>query len=96
MKSMTETVAPAAPTLDAAAVLAAALKLPTRDRERLAEQLWASVDDEHRNQIVDGRDLLGPGWMEEIERRLEEIRRGEAVLIDGKEVMSRLRAKYAS
>ena len=35
-------------------------------------------------------------WSEEAERRVEEIERGEVLMIPGEEVFSRIRQKYAT
>lgn len=55
---------------------------------------------EERAELVDLLLVLGvpephpdPAWMAEIERRVESVERGDAVLYDADEVMARLRAR---
>ncbi len=62
-----------------------ALSLSAEDRARLARELLDSIDN------------LTPGeiealWLEEAERRSQQIDRGEVVLIDGDEVARKARA----
>ncbi|MDZ4685476.1 MAG: addiction module protein [Planctomycetaceae bacterium] len=89
------------PSVDAATLLASAMKLPVKDRAFLAERLISSLDDDldevpMHGTLAEAAPLLGPGWMEEIERRLESVRRGEAVLLDGEEVFRELLARRSS
>ena len=65
----------------------AALSLPPEARERLAENLMASLDSFDQEEI----DSL---WLEEIERRSKEIEDGIVTPIPGEEVMARLRSRY--
>lgn len=69
---------------NAKSVLDAAMQLSPQDRISLAEQLWRSVDS------VEG-DELGPEWEVEIQRRLDEIDRGEAILHDGEPILKALK-----
>ena len=69
-------------------LLAEALQLPEKDRLRLAEELYESVED------ADGSEL-SPAWREEIARRLKKLGDPSTVLIDGDEQERRLREKYA-
>jgi hypothetical protein len=90
-----------APVWDAETLLAAALQLPPKERELLADQLWESVDRDAdlpmtEEGFVDGYALLGPKWMEEIERRIAAYERGEVETIDGEEVFARLRARRST
>jgi putative addiction module component (TIGR02574 family) len=66
-----------------------ALRLPETERLRLAEELFESVED--GEQLPD----LSPAWKAEIVRRVERLKRGEVMPLDGDEVYERLRAKYA-
>ena len=64
------------------------LKLPVQERIRLADFLLESVDtviDREREQK----------WGEEADRRFDAYKSGEMGSVDGNELMSRLRAKYA-
>lgn len=61
-----------------------AMKLPLRDRVRLAQRLVASLDD----QIEPGVEAL---WMAEAERRFEELRSGKVAGIDAAEAFKNAR-----
>jgi putative addiction module component (TIGR02574 family) len=63
---------------------AEALKLPLRDRVRLAQQLASSLDDQVESNVEEL-------WLAEAERRLEELRTGKAVGIDAAEAFARAR-----
>lgn len=67
-----------------------ALRLPKDQRLRLAEQLCESVKDEGWPADVH------PAWRAEIDRRLESLKAGTAVVIDGEEHLRRLRDKYGA
>lgn len=69
---------------------AEALQLSEKDRLRLAEELFESVDEAAQPPE------LSPAWRAEIARRLKSIEDGTAVLIDGEEHMRRLREKYGA
>jgi putative addiction module component (TIGR02574 family) len=60
--------------------------LPLEDRSRLASRLLESLDDE---------DDVGPEWKDEIDRRLQEIDEGKAVMIPHAEVMPNVRGSLA-
>lgn len=64
-------------------ILESALALPDEERAALVDALNDSL--EHR------RDELGPGWGEEIARRLAALERGESRLVPGHEVSARVR-----
>ena len=66
-------------------VVEAALRLPEDERIRLAERLWLSVDAEHR-------DALESPWDREIDRRIAEARRDPSRLVDGEDVILKLKA----
>ncbi|MDI6688314.1 MAG: addiction module protein [Desulfobacterales bacterium] len=64
-----------------------ALSLPADIRLNLVEKLITSL-----NLPIDKNiDLL---WAEEAERRISQIEAGEAMLVPGEEVFSKIRAKY--
>lgn len=63
-----------------------ALHLPLEDRSRLASRLLESLDDE---------DDVSPEWKDEIDRRLQEIDEGTAVMVPHEEVMANVRASLA-
>jgi putative addiction module component (TIGR02574 family) len=66
-----------------------ALALPTDERLELVNALLASL-----NSPVDG--ALERLWSAEAEHRVAQIESGEARLVEGEEVVARLRAKYRS
>jgi hypothetical protein len=48
--------------------------------------------------IMDGsgdREEISKEWAEEIRRRMDEVDRGDVVMIDGEEALRQLEAKYA-
>ena len=59
-------------------IAADAMRLPLRERVRLAQHLVSSLDPQVEN------DVEGP-WLAEAERRLEELRTGKATGIDAPE-----------
>ena len=69
---------------DAEAVLREARKLPEHDRLRLVDELRATLPA-----------LLSDEWTDEVVQRVEAYERGELKTADGREVMARIRAKYA-
>ena len=69
---------------NAAALLAAGLKLPREERARLAEELLVSLDESDPAEIA-------LAWRQECERRHREIKDGAAVLYDGAEVLQEAR-----
>ncbi len=64
-----------------------AMTLTERDRERLADELWRSLDS------VSPQDdkPLSPAWKEEIERRIRDVRSGKAKMIPGEQVQAEIR-----
>jgi putative addiction module component (TIGR02574 family) len=65
-------------------VLEEALKLTANERAEVAEQLIASLDE------VPDADVE-QAWQEEVQRRLQQIERGEVKMIPWEEVQRRLR-----
>ena len=65
-------------------IIADAMKLPLKDRVRLAQQLASSLDDE----VETGVEAL---WFAEAERRLEELRKGKVEGIDSDEAFRNAR-----
>lgn len=63
-----------------------ALHLPLEDRSRLASRLLESLDDD---------DDVSPEWLEEIRRRVKEMKDGTAIMIPHDEVMANVLAKLA-
>jgi len=61
-----------------------AMTLEPHDRQALGEELLQSVDQ-----------ILDPEWAAEIQRRVDEIKRGKAKLIPVDQAVERLRAKYS-
>lgn len=68
-------------------VMDEALELPSDARLGLVDRILASLNLPIRPDI----DRM---WAEEAERRVAEIDRGDAALIPGEEVFSRIRRKY--
>lgn len=68
-------------------VFDAALALPESKRAELAERLWSSLEAAPQNEVH-------AAWAEELHRRLEEYRSGEARLLDGPETMAELKRRY--
>jgi len=65
-------------------VLDEALKLTAQERAEVAEQLIASLDE--------GPDTgVEQAWQEEVQRRLQQVERGEVKTIPWEEVQRRLR-----
>jgi putative addiction module component (TIGR02574 family) len=65
-------------------IVADAMKLPLRDRVRLAQQLASSLDDEIETDV----ESL---WFAEAERRLEELRSGKVAGIDSDQALQNAR-----
>lgn len=65
-------------------IIADAMRLPLRDRVRLAQQLTSSLDDE----VEAGVEAL---WFAEAERRLEELSAGKVEGIDSDEAFQNAR-----
>ena len=66
-----------------------ALELPEEERVRLADELYESVEES------DGTpEEIEAAWAEEIADRAEQLERGEAKLVDGREVFRRIRSEY--
>jgi putative addiction module component (TIGR02574 family) len=61
-----------------------ALALPAKKREALAEKLWRSLDDGTQEEIQQA-------WLDEIGRRVEDLRSGKVKAIPGKKVMASIR-----
>jgi putative addiction module component (TIGR02574 family) len=70
--------------LEAKDILAAALKLNTRERARLVDELSASLE---------GIDL-GNEWEDEIQRRIDDIDAGRVNPVPGDVVFSRLEQRF--
>jgi putative addiction module component (TIGR02574 family) len=64
-------------------VLEEALKLPPNERAEVAEQLIASLDEVPDTDVEQA-------WQEEIQKRLQQIERGEMKTIPWEEVQRRL------
>lgn len=65
-------------------IAAEAMKLPLRDRVRLAQRLVSSVDDQTEADV----ETL---WVAEAERRLEELRTGKAQGVEAEEAFRKAR-----
>lgn len=63
---------------------AEAMKLPLRDRVKLAQRLASSLDDQVESNVEEL-------WLAEAERRLEELRTGNTEGIDIAEALARAR-----
>lgn len=73
---------------EARKLLDEALALPKEERVEMIDALTDSLERPD--------DELGPGWGEEIARRLGALERGESKLIPGHEVSARIRAALES
>jgi putative addiction module component (TIGR02574 family) len=69
-------------------LLEEALKLTAYERAEVAEQLIASLDE-----LLDTD--VEQAWQEEVQRRLQQVERGEVELIDSDTAMAELRKKHA-
>ena len=67
----------------------AALELPLEERTLMAEQLLDSARTRREREIEET-------WLVEVERRMQAIEDGTAVLIPAEQVIRELRAKYAA
>jgi putative addiction module component (TIGR02574 family) len=65
-----------------------ALRLPANERALLLDRLFDSIDLEVDRKR---RDEIDTNWASESERRIDAVERGELKVIDGPEVISRLR-----
>lgn len=65
--------------------------LPIQERARIAHALIISLD---KNEETLTREEWEAAWLEEIQRREEEIASGKVKLLDGDQVMAELRARY--
>jgi putative addiction module component (TIGR02574 family) len=70
------------------AIVEQALKLSPTERADVAEQLLASLDEALDSDVE-------KAWQEEIQRRLQQVERGEVELMDSDTVMAELRKKLA-
>lgn len=68
-------------------ILDDALALPEEDREALVEVLMTSLR-------YDSPKEVEQAWLEEVQRRIERLERGETVAIEWSEAKRRLREKY--
>ena len=60
------------------------MQLPAEDRAMLAEQLWASLDAEHRARV-------DAAIASECQRRADAVDAGQMQLLDGKPIIDALR-----
>ena len=74
--------------LNAKRILEEAMQLEQSSRAMIAETLLESLDFEEGFEI-------SQAWRDEIQRRCEQIDRGEVDLVDSATVMADLRKKYA-
>jgi len=69
-------------------VAAEAMRLPLRDRVRLAQQLVSTLDDESETEVEEL-------WFSEARRRLEELHTGKVKGIDADEAFRMVREELA-
>ncbi len=74
---------------DVKTVFQAATSLPPEVREQLAEELWASLDEETSRETADGEAMQ----LEEIRRRLEAYRAGREKSYSAEEVRNFVRSE---
>lgn len=72
-------------------ILQTVLALPPASRAELAELLWASLPDETNEAPLDNE--IRAAWAKEAHQRLAEIESGQLALIDGEDVLRRLKAR---
>lgn len=65
-------------------IVANAMKLPQRDRVRLAQQLISSLDEEIETDVEEL-------WLAEAERRLDELRSGKTQGVPAEEAFAKAR-----
>lgn len=65
-------------------IFEAAMKLTVAERIALAERIYLSLEKDEDLKFADE-------WQAEIDRRLEEARRDPSILIDGDELLAKLR-----
>lgn len=65
-------------------ILAQALQMPSKDRALIAERLITSLDPETDWEVE-------IAWQQEVQRRIEQIDKGEVVCIPWEQVLNRLR-----
>ncbi|TYT73210.1 addiction module protein [Desulfobotulus mexicanus] len=65
-----------------------ALNLPIDDRLLLIDKLLISTN-------LSARSDIDQAWSEEVERRSQELKRGEAKLIPGEEVFEKIKKRFA-
>lgn len=70
------------------AIVEQALKLSPTERAEVAEKLIVSLDEAPDTDVEQA-------WHEEIQKRLQQIERGEVELIDSDTVIAELRKKHA-
>ena len=76
-----------------AEIESAALKLDVAERAQLVQIIAASLD--AAGEALDEPTEEGRIWWAEIERRMQEVREGQAVLRDGPTVMKELLARFS-
>ena len=64
-----------------------AMQLPPSERERLAARLLHSIEGEERNEVEQA-------WVEEAERRLDELLNGQVKGIPAAQVMEDIRREF--
>jgi putative addiction module component (TIGR02574 family) len=74
---------------DAAAIIKAALELPPEERERIVIELSASLSGDFASKEIEAV------WLDEIERRSQEIDAGTAELVDWSEVRKKIAQRRA-
>lgn len=68
------------------------LELPANERARIARRLIESLDDP--TDEVD-EEAVETAWKVEIERRIEQMDRGEVEMIPAEEVFARIRERFS-
>jgi putative addiction module component (TIGR02574 family) len=79
-------------TLNADAVLNAALALPLKERAEIAHKLLQSLDDEQEPDAAE-QAAIDKAWLEEIGRRVEDFEQGRAKAIPYEEVLRSIRER---
>ncbi|TDX99555.1 addiction module protein [Thiohalophilus thiocyanatoxydans] len=67
------------------------MALPIQDWARIAADLIRSLD---KDDETLSREELDAAWLEEIQRRVQDVHEGRVELLDAEQVMAELRARY--
>jgi putative addiction module component (TIGR02574 family) len=66
------------------------LQLPEGDRVMVVDRLWESLSDESRQELLD-ETTSDPEFQAELQRRIDSVADGTAVLLEPEEVFAKIR-----